>query len=329
MRQAGRYLEQYRQTREAAGSFLNLCKTPQLACEVSLQPVEIFPELDGVIIFSDILTIPDAMGMGLELVEGYGPRFKRPLQQIKDIDNLALPDVEVDLAYVGQALELTKQKMNPAKTLIGFCGSPWTIACYMLSNDKESRINHAVSFANQNRQAMEKLLSILSVACADYLALQVASGAEVIQIFDTWGGALDEKWPELSFHWIKKTISSMQDNLKTMNHPTPPTMLYTRADEQYFDLVANSSLVGLSVPADRSLGRLRQRYSGHLILQGNLDQSVLEGDSESSVCQATEAVLADYGEYPGHIFNLGHGITPKAKVENVAAMVKTVAQHRH
>ncbi|MCA8836414.1 MAG: uroporphyrinogen decarboxylase [Gammaproteobacteria bacterium] len=324
MRQAGRYLPEYRRTRAKAGSFLALCKTPELACEVSLQPLKRFPQLDAVIIFSDILTIPDAMGLGLEFIEGSGPRFRRPLREAADIDALAVPDVHASLAYTAQAVAAVSHAMDADKTLIGFCGSPWTIACYMCSNDKAERIQHTLDFIHRENKAFHKLLSMLAAACADYLCLQVESGAEAVQIFDSWGGHLREDYSKNSLFYISKTLDMFESGLRERGLSSVPVILYTQAEEQYYGALADCRIDALSVPHGRSLSGLHKRFGNRLVLQGNLDPLMLAEADADDCARATRAVLEDFGTGDGHIFNLGHGITPQAKVENVNAVLEQV-----
>ena len=321
MRQAGRYLPEYRRSRERAGSFLALCKSPELACEVSLQPIERFPRLDAVIIFSDILTIPDAMGLGLDFVEGSGPVFRRPLREAGDIDALAVPDASTALSYTAKALARVACEMPQDKTLIGFCGSPWTIASYMCANGGGDRVDGAKRMLAKEPKAFERLQTMLSVACADYLYLQVQAGAEVVQIFDSWGQGLGEDWPRLSFAFIERIVGLFHDSLRAAGLGAVPVILYTSADESHYGAVADSAIRALSVPSGVSLGGLRRRFGDALALQGNLDPQLLVDASAEEVGAHTRAVLEDYGDGAGHILNLGHGITPQAKIGNVEAML--------
>lgn len=311
MRQAGRYLPEYRKIREKAGDFLTLCKTPELACEVTLQPLARFP-LDGAIIFSDILTIPDAMGLGLYFAENEGPKFLHPLKNAKDIEKLGIPDPESELRYVMDAIRLTKSSLHDKVPLIGFSGSPWTLATYM---------TEARQLSYQLPHSMDQLIEKLSDAIVLYLNAQIKAGADALMIFDTWGGELTtEAYERYSLLPIKNIIERLQRDEK--NHHIP-VILFTKHGGQWLKqmLTTQCDVVGIDWTTSISLAR---KQIGHAVaIQGNIDPAVLYSTPET-IKKEVEKVLAEFGPHPGHVFNLGHGIPKDVPVENVAALVEHV-----
>ncbi len=326
MRQAGRYLPEYRQVREKAGDFLNLCKNPHLACEVTLQPLRRFA-LDAAILFSDILTIPDAMGLGLFFVENEGPCFSKPLRTVADIKALPSTSVMSELGYVMDAVSLIRKEMPADLPLIGFSGSPWTLACYMIEGRSSRDFKNILPFMYKEPAALHQLLSILSQAVADYLDEQVQAGVNALMVFDTWGGLLSTAcYKEFSLHYMRLIVEQLK-----AKHPHVPIILFTKGGGQWLSLLANSGCDGLSLDWTCDLAKARVEVGDRVALQGNLDPSILLTTPEC-VREEVAKVLAAYGKGSGHIFNLGHGITPDVPPENVAAMVSAVhelSSHYH
>jgi len=327
MRQAGRYLPEYRATRQKAGSFLALCKNPELACEVTLQPLARFP-LDAAIVFSDILTIPDAMGLGLHFIEGEGPAFERPLRTARDIQNLAVPDPEMSLRYVLDAIRLITQELAGKVPLIGFCGSPWTMATYMVEGSANKAFPQIRAMLKQEPQLLHQLLDTLAKSVSLHLNAQIQAGASVVMIFDTWGGMLDTiHYQEYSLHYIKQIIA----NLITKNSASPvPVILFTKEGGQWLELMSQSGCDVVGVDWLVNLGDARKRVGNKIALQGNLNPSILT-QPEDVIRAEVARILAEYGTGNGHIFNLGHGVTPDVPPEHVAILVDAVhtLSHRH
>lgn len=316
MRQAGRYLPEYRATREKAGSFLKLCKTPELACEVTLQPIKRFG-MDAAILFSDILTIPDAMGMGLDFVEGEGPKFNKSLSHVQDIANLAVPDPEVDLRYVMDTIRLLKKELSVP--LIGFAGSPWTIAAYMLEGQSPGEFKKAKGWLYEAPKTLHQLLYLLAQSVTAYLAAQIEAGVDTIMIFDTWGGILSKAaYQEFSLAYMEEILK----NLK-LRYPKIPAILFTKGSGAWLDCFksSNASVIGLDWQTSMTDAKaiLGNRYA----LQGNLDPAILRA-SDAVIEQEVKRVLEAYNGKTGHIFNLGHGITPDIDPEKVKVLVDCV-----
>jgi uroporphyrinogen decarboxylase len=314
MRQAGRYLPEYRATRAKAGNFLSLCKTPELACEVTMQPLRRF-NLDAAILFSDILTIPDAMGLGLYFVEGEGPQFQFPLSTAADIHQLPSIDPERELSYVTQAVRLIKHELNNRLPLIGFSGSPWTLACYMMEGKSSKNFLKAKQCLKESPIIMHELLTKLSVAVADYLKAQIAAGVDVVMIFDTWGGMLGEDYEEFSLRYMRKIVAEL--------NAAVPVVLFSKGANQHLELIAKTGCQGISVDWNIDLSEVRRRVGSKVTLQGNMNPSILL-ESPEKIRAEVQRILQDYGDHPGHIFNLGHGITPDIPPENVAVLVDAV-----
>ncbi len=315
MRQAGRYLPEYRASRERAGDFLTLCKTPELACEVSLQPLARFP-LDAAIVFSDILTIPDAMGLGLSLVEGVGPRFAKPIRTSEDVRCLGEPDPESDLGYVGDAIRLIKRELNDSVPLIGFCGSPWTVATYMIEGGSKHDFTLIKQMLYSEPALLHQLLALLARSSSSYLLAQIEAGADAVMIFDTWGGVLSTPaYHAFSLHYIKQIVTAVNGAV--------PTIAFTKGGGQWLDSIADigCSAVGLDWTTD--IAKARSRIGARVALQGNMDPAILRADPVTIAAEAT-AIVEAFGTHPGHVFNLGHGITPDIDPDNVAVLVDTV-----
>lgn len=316
MRQAGRYLPEYRKIREKAGNFLTLCKTPELAAEVTLQPLARFP-LDAAIIFSDILTIPDAMGLGLYFSEGEGPRFQKAITCAADIQTLPLLEPEDELGYVMQAIKLVKQQLAQKVPLIGFAGSPWTVACYMIDGGSSKDFAKTRSMMYKDPALLEHLLEKLITNTARYLNAQIAAGADVVMLFDTWGGLLT---PET---YQQFSLQPMQRILQQLDNPNIPTILFTKNGGQWLEKTASSGCSAVGLDWTINIGEARQRIGEQVALQGNFDPALLAA-APKNIEAGVEKILADYGVGSGHVFNLGHGITPNIQPEHLAILVNAV-----
>ena len=318
MRQAGRYLPEYRNTREQAGDFLSLCKNPQLACEVTLQPLRRYA-LDAAILFSDILTIPDAMGLGLHFLEGEGPCFSHPLSSVQSIRDLVVPSVSGNLDYVMNAARLIRQEMPNELPLIGFAGSPWTLACYMVEGKSSKEFKRIKNLVYSEPEAARLLLDKLTQAVSDYLIEQVKAGVNALMIFDTWGGVLTPgNYQNYSLHFMQQIVKQLKSYC-----PDVPVILFTKGGGQWLEQMAATGCDALGIDWTCDLNDARQRVGARVALQGNLDPSVLLSTPECIRSQVQE-VLRSYGNGSGHIFNLGHGITPDVPPEHVAVMVDAV-----
>ncbi|CAM2969391.1 uroporphyrinogen decarboxylase [Legionella worsleiensis] len=318
MRQAGRYLPEYRKTREQAGDFLSLCKNPELACEVTLQPLRRFA-LDAAILFSDILTIPDAMGLGLYFAEGEGPCFTHPVRDFKAIDALVVPDMADSLSYVMDAARLIRREMPANLPLIGFSGSPWTLACYMVEGGSSKDFKRILKLIYTEEKAAHILLTKLAHSVSQYLIEQIKAGVNAVMIFDTWGGILTPKnYQDFSLHYMQQIVREV----KAFSAQTP-IILFTKGGGQWLETMANTGCDALGVDWTCDLHLARQRVGDKVALQGNLDPVVLLG-SEQSIRKQVGEVLASFGCGTGHVFNLGHGITPDVPPEHVAVMIESV-----
>ena len=320
MRQAGRYLPEYRATRKKAGDFLTLCKTPELACEVTLQPLERYP-LDAAILFSDILTIPDAMGLGLSLVEKVGPRFEKTIRSRAELDALRKPDLAEELSYVTDAVSLIHKELNGRVPLIGFSGSPWTLACYMVEGGGSKEFAHIKKMVYDAPDLLHGLLSLLAESVADYLNAQIAAGAQVVMIFDTWGGHLTSQTYELfSLNYMKQIVASLN---RVVDGEKIPVIVFSKGAGMWIDAIADSGADAMGVDWTQDIGQVRRAVGDKVALQGNLDPAVLYAKPEV-IKSEVKRVLADYGHGSGHVFNLGHGIHPGIDPEHVAVLVDTV-----
>lgn len=320
MRQAGRYLPEYCETRKRAGSFLNLCKSPDMATEVTLQPLDRFP-LDAAILFSDILTIPDAMGLGLYFAEGEGPKFERPLKTEADIKALAVPDIGSTLGYVTDAVSQIRKALDGRVPLIGFSGSPWTLACYMVEGGGSSDYAKVKTLMYKEPKLMHHILSVTADAVTAYLNAQIEAGAQAVMIFDSWGGTLSHyAYHEFSLPYLQRIVEGLRpehDGVRV------PSIVFTKGGGLWIESIADigCSAVGLDWTMD--IGVARQRVGQKVALQGNLDPAVLF--STPDVIQSeVEKILASYGYGSGHVFNLGHGISQFTDPDNAAALVKAV-----
>lgn len=320
MRQAGRYLPEYRETRARAGDFMSLCRNPELACEVTLQPLRRFA-LDAAILFSDILTIPDAMGLGLHFEEGEGPRFRNPVTHSAAIRRLALPDVDRELRYVFDAVALVRRELAGSVPLIGFAGSPWTVATYMVEGGSSREFERILALLKDDPPALSRLLETLAKATTEYLNGQIEAGAQAVMIFDTWGAALERD------DYLRFSLDAMQRILDglTRRHDgeTVPVILFTKGAGRLLADMAQSGCDALGVDWTTSLQEARELTADRVALQGNLDPAVLK-HSPQAIEEGVAEVLASYGTGPGHVFNLGHGITPDVDPENVTVLVDAV-----
>ena len=320
MRQAGRYLPEYRKTRGQAGSFMALCTNPELACEVTLQPLERFP-LDAAILFSDILTVPDAMGLGLYFAEGEGPRFEKPVRTEADVKALAVPDPETELRYVMDAVRLIRQTLHNRVPLIGFAGSPWTLATYMVEGASTKTFSHTKGMLYNEPQLMHRMLETVARAVTDYLNAQVAAGAQAIMIFDTWGGVLTPAdYAEFSLQYMQQIINGL---VREHEGQRIPVILFTKGGCQWLEIMADTGCDALGIDWSTDLAAARKRVGDRVALQGNLDPAVLYA-APKVIREKVADVLAHFGPGSGHVFNLGHGILPGTPVENVRALVDHV-----
>ncbi len=320
MRQAGRYLPEYRATREKAGDFMSLCRSPELACEVTLQPLDRYP-LDAAILFSDILTVPDAMGLGLYFAEGEGPRFQRPLRRQKDIEQLSCPDPEQELGYVMDAVRLIRSELQGRVPLIGFAGSPWTLATYMVEGGSSKQFARVKGMLYQQPLLLHRLLDTVARSVAAYLNAQIAAGAQALMIFDTWGGALATgSYHEFSLNYMQQIVSQLD---RGSGDKRVPVILFTKGGSNWLESMADSGCDALGIDWTVDLTEVRRRVGDRVALQGNMDPCVLYA-SPPVIREQVAKILASYGSGPGHVFNLGHGIHPDINPEHVAAFIDSV-----
>ena len=324
MRQAGRYLPEYRAVRKQAGDFLTLCKTPDLACEVTMQPIDRFG-LDAAILFSDILTIPDAMGLQLVLEEGIGPVFNTPVRSESDITKLGVPDAEDDLAYVMDAVRVIRKELDGRVPLIGFTGSPWTLASYMVEGSGSKEFRRIKGLMFESPRAAHTLLQVVTKSVISYLKAQVAAGAQSLMVFDTWGGMLSTaNYQQFSLAYMQKIVSAIKSDENTKDIPV---VLFTKGGGQWLEMMADTGCDGLGLDWTVDLANAKARVGDRVVLQGNMDPVVMN-TGQQQVKENASLVLEAYGQHSendkGHIFNLGHGIQPFADPENMQALVETV-----
>ncbi|NNC23798.1 uroporphyrinogen decarboxylase [Salinisphaera sp. USBA-960] len=314
MRQAGRYLPEYRRLRERAGSFLALCQDPPTACEITLQPLARF-DLDAAILFSDILTIPASMGLGLHFVAGEGPHFEHPVRTPAAIDALRRPAIESDLAFVPEAVRLTKRELAGRKPLIGFAGSPWTLATYMVEGGPSKIYRHVKALAYDEPAALHRLLTLLADTTADYLNAQIRAGADAVQIFDTWGGTLSTTaFETFSLAYIRRIIDQLDP---------APVIVFTKGGGGWLESLADSGADALGLDQTLSMGAARARVGERVALQGNADPALLYA-RPAAIRREVAAIIDSFGPHAGHVFNLGHGVTPEVEPDRVAALVDAV-----
>ena len=320
MRQAGRYLPEYKATRARAGSFMDLCMNADLACEVTLQPLERY-DLDAAILFSDILTIPDAMGLGLYFAEGEGPRFKKVITSRKDVEKIAIPDPEQELSYVMNAVRTIRRDLNGRVPLIGFSGSPWTLATYMVEGGSSKDFGRVKGMMYDDPAAMHLLLEKLADSVTLYLNAQIAAGAQAVMIFDTWGGLLTPKtYKEFSLNYMQRIISGLQ---READGREVPITLFTKGGGQWLESMADTGCTALGLDWTINISDAKQRVGNQVALQGNMDPCVLYG-SPDTIRQQVNSIISDFGEGSGHVFNLGHGIHQHIDPENVKVLVDAV-----
>ena len=320
MRQAGRYLPEYRATRERAGSFLNLCKSPELACEVTMQPLARFP-LDAAILFSDILTVPDAMGLGLYFEEGEGPRFANPVRTEADIRALGIPDPESDLGYVMEAVRVIRRELAGRVPLIGFSGSPWTLATYMVEGGGTKNFARSKGMMFDRPDLMHDMLGKVSDAVTAYLNAQVAAGAQALMIFDTWGGVLTPRdYRKFSLEYMARIVSGL---VRERESRRVPIILFTKGAGPWLEVMADAGADALGVDWTVDLADARRFTGGKVALQGNMDPCMLYASPERIRAEVGR-ILESYGDGPGHVFNLGHGIHPNIPPEHAGVFVDAV-----
>jgi uroporphyrinogen decarboxylase len=320
MRQAGRYLPEYRATRGKAGSFMDLCRNPELACEVTIQPLDRYP-LDAAILFSDILTVPDAMGLGLYFTEGEGPHFERPVQDAAAVEAIGLPDMEDDLGYVMDAVRTIRRELDGRVPLIGFSGSPWTLATYMVEGGGTKNFSKVKGMMFDRPELMHQLLSKVAAAVTAYLNAQIAAGAQAVMIFDTWGGALTPQ------HYQAFFLDYMQQIVNGLTREAEgrkvPVILFTKGGGLWLEKMADTGCDALGIDWTLSLANARARVGDRVALQGNLDPCTLYA-SPQRIREEVAQVLASFGHGNGHVFNLGHGIHPEIDPEHAGVFVEAV-----
>ncbi len=320
MRQAGRYLPEYRAARARAGSFMALCQTPERACEVTLQPLARFA-LDAAILFSDILTVPDAMGLGLSFSDGEGPQFARPLRSAADIARLAVPDPETALRYVMDAVRLIRRELAGRAPLIGFAGSPWTLATYMVEGGSSKDYHRIKGLLYDQPGLLHRLLEVTAQAVTLYLNAQIAAGAQAVMIFDTWGGILASRaYREFSLRYMAQIVAGLT---READHRPVPIILFTKGGGAWLEAIAATGCDAVGVDWTVDLGDARRRVGAQVALQGNLDPAALYAAPER-IREQVAQVLADFGTGPGHVFNLGHGVQPGVDPERVGTLVAAV-----
>ena len=325
MRQAGRYLPEYGETRKRAGSFLQLCKSPALACEVTLQPLSRF-DLDAAILFSDILTVPDAMGLGLYFTEGEGPKFERPLCEEWAIRDLSVPDPYDHLRYVMDGVAEIRRALDNSVPLIGFSGSPYTLACYMVEGGSSSDYRRIKTMLYDRPDLLHRILTVTTDAVIAYLNAQIESGAQAVMIFDSWGGALSAAaYQEFSLAYMQRIVAGL---IKEKDGERIPSIVFTKGGGLWLESIAGIGCDAIGLDWTIDIGQARRRVGDRVALQGNLDPNVLFASPERIAAEAKK-VLDAYGPgETGHVFNLGHGISQYTPPEHVSALVEAVHGYR-
>lgn len=323
MRQAGRYLPEYRATRARAGGFLEMCTNPEIACEITLQPVERYP-LDAAILFSDILTIPHAMNLGLQFEAGEGPKFEHPVRSTADIAKLGVPDPGRELKYVIDAVALVRRELHGRIPLIGFAGSPWTVATYMVEGGGSKTFGVIKRMMYEAPRDLHRLLDVLAKATILYLNAQIAAGAQAVMLFDTWGGVLTPaQYGEFSLRYMAEVIGALT---READGRRVPNIVFTKGGGAWLKKISGIGCDAVGVDWTTDLGTARQAVEGRVALQGNLDPAALFAVPDTLRAE-TLRVLASYGAGPGHVFNLGHGITPDVDPDRVAVLIDTVQNY--
>lgn len=320
MRQAGRYLPEYRATRKQAGDFMSLCMNPELACEVTLQPLRRF-DLDAAILFSDILTIPDAMGLGLYFEEGEGPRFKNPIRTANDIKNLPIPDPEDELKYVMDAVRTIRRELDGSVPLIGFSGSPWTLATYMIEGGSSKTFSKSKTLLFDQPALAHQLLDKIAQSVTSYLNAQVAAGAQALMIFDTWGGSLTpEMYQVFSLDYMQKIVENLT---READGRKVPVVLFTKGGAQWLNQMADTGCDALGLDWTVNIADAKAMVGDRVALQGNMDPNTLYASPER-IREEAAKILKGFGTGEGHVFNLGHGITPDINPDHVKVLVDSV-----
>lgn len=323
MRQAGRYLPEYRATRQQAGDFMSLCQSPELACEVTMQPLRRYA-MDAAILFSDILTIPDAMGLGLYFEQGEGPKFRKTVRSEADVAALPELDVTSDLAYVMNAVSLIRRELNGSVPLIGFTGSPWTLATYMIEGSGSKDFRNAKALMYDQPEVMHALLDKLADAVTKYLNAQIAAGAQAVQIFDTWGGILSTPaYQQFSLQYMKKIVSGLT---READGRKVPVIVFTKNGGLWLPEIADIGCDCVGLDWTMEIGRARELVGDRVAIQGNMDPSILYA-SPARIQEEVKRILASFGHGNGHVFNLGHGITPEVNPDHVTAFVDAVHEY--
>ncbi len=320
MRQAGRYLPEYRATRAKAGDFMSLCMNTELACEVTLQPLDRYP-IDAAILFSDILTIPDAMGLGLYFETGEGPRFKKSVNSVADMDALDVINPEADLGYVMDAVRMIRRELNGRVPLIGFSGSPWTLATYIVEGGSSKDYRKTKTFMYNEPEAFTRLLNKLADSVALYLNAQIKAGAQAVQIFDSWGGALSHQaYLDFSLAPMQRIVNQLiteHDGRKV------PVIMFTKGGGQWLNAMADTGVQALGLDWTTDIGNARAQVGDRVALQGNMDPAILNAKPER-IREEVGYILSRFGKGNGHVFNLGHGVTPEIDPDNVGAFFQAV-----
>jgi uroporphyrinogen decarboxylase len=320
MRQAGRYLPEYRATRTRAGNFMAMCTNPELACEVTLQPIDRFP-LDAAILFSDILTIPHAMDVGLEFEAGEGPKIERPVRSAADVERLKVPDPGHELRYVIDAVALIRRELAGRVPLIGFAGSPWTVGTYMVEGGGSKTFGRIKRMMYESPRVLHRLLEVLAQSTILYLNAQIAAGAQAVMLFDTWGGVLTPaQYEEFSLRYMACVVEALT---RENDGRRVPNIVFTKGGGAWLAKISAIGCDAVGVDWTTDLATAREAVGGRVALQGNLDPSALFAPPDTLRAE-TLRVLESYGAGPGHVFNLGHGITPDVDPERVAVLVDTV-----
>jgi len=320
MRQAGRYLPEYRELRQKAGDFMSVCTNPELACEVTLQPLRRF-DLDAAILFSDILTIPDAMGLGLYFETGEGPRFKRPINTQADVLNLPVPDPEQELRYVMDAVRTIRRELDGSVPLIGFSGSPWTLATYMVEGGSSKAFGKIKKMAYCEPETLHMLLNKLADSVILYLNAQIAAGAQAVMIFDTWGGVLTPRdYKEFSLFYMDKIVKGLT---RSYDGQKIPVTLFTKNGGMWIEDIAATGCDAIGLDWTIDIANAKARVGDKVALQGNMDPAVLHSDPDH-IRKEVQSILDGFGQGPGHVFNLGHGITPDVPPEHAKAFIDAV-----
>ena len=320
MRQAGRYLPEYCATRKRAGSFLNLCKSPDMATEVTIQPLDRYA-LDAAILFSDILTVPDAMGLGLYFAEGEGPKFERPVRDEAAVKALHVPDIGTDLKYVTDAVAQIRRTLDGRVPLIGFSGSPWTLSCYMVEGGSSDDYARVKTMMYKEPKLMHRILEVTAQSVTAYLNAQIEAGAQAVMIFDSWGGTLSHyAYHEFSLPYMQRIVEGLakeKDGVKI------PSIVFTKGGGLWIESIADIGCDAVGLDWSMDIGVARQKVGHKVALQGNIDPAVLFSNPEV-IGNEVEKVLASFGYGSGHIFNLGHGISQYTDPENAGALVRAV-----